>query len=85
MVFAGPSFGWKIKAKLKLESGGDITEKDLENIKNIDLGIVVGVGGVVFNRFTFDMRYDFGLVSINETEDITEKNRVASIMIGILL
>ena len=86
MVFVGSSFGWKIKAKLKLESGGDITEEDLENIKNIDFGIIVGGGCIIFNRFTLDLRYDFGLVSINESEGSpNEKNRVASIMIGILL
>ena len=34
-LILGPTLGWNIKARMKLESGGDIQEEDLKNIKNL--------------------------------------------------
>ena len=85
-LILGPTLGWNIKARMKLESGGDIQEEDLKNIKNFDFSIIFGVTGILFERITVDIRYNYGLLSIRNHEDMAnEKNRVFSIMLGYCL
>ena len=85
-IFIGPTIGWNIKANMNLESGGDISQEDLENIKNIDFGLIVGLGSIYINKITMDLRYYQGLVSINAADNTrNEKNRVLSFMLGYCL
>ena len=85
-IFIGPTLGWKMKTNMKLESGGDISQEDIENLKNIDFGLIVGIGGVIINKITVDLRYYSGLISINaDDKERNEKNRVLAFMLGYCL
>lgn len=85
-IFFGPTLGWNIKANMMLESGGDISEEDIDNIKNIDFGLIVGFGSIFINKITVDLRYYQGLISINAADKTrNEKNRVLSLMLGYCL
>jgi hypothetical protein len=86
MVYAGPSLAFKLSSKLHLE-GGDLDDTDdYEGIKSTDFGFVVG-GGVGFpvgaNTLAVEIRYDFGLSSIDDTEDNSNiKNNVIMLMVS---
>jgi hypothetical protein len=72
-VFAGPYVGMNIIAK-----SGDTDIKDL--IKTLDYGLVFG-GGADISKFLFDIRYEFGLAKIMET-DSNVYNRNLALMVG---
>ncbi len=95
-IMAGPAVAFNISAtgdaeySLKVyDEDGDLMfdesgseEDDLEDIKALDLGLVFG-GGVMFNKFSVDARYEMGLTSIDDTdEDFDIKNSVLSLMVG---
>jgi hypothetical protein len=86
MVYVGPSLAFKISSKLHLK-GGDLDDQDdYEGIKSTDLGFVVG-GGVGFpvgsNTLGVEIRYDFGLTSIDDSgDDANIKNNVLMLMVS---
>jgi len=85
-VYAGPAIGFKISAKGTAEANGRSGEEDIKGIKSTDFGIVVG-GGVEYKltsgRLLFDVRYEAGLTSIDDTADARDiKNAALSFMVG---
>ena len=83
-VFAGPAVGIKLSAKSKAEIAGQSMEEDLEDIKDIDLGLVVG-GGVELGKLVIEGRYVMSLDTIIDSEGEIEsdvKNQVISVMAG---
>lgn len=85
-LVVGPEVGFKTTSKLAGEGGGYSVEMDLENVKGTDLGMIIG-GGVGFpfmNRMAcLEARYDLGLTTIVDVEDVDVKNNAISIMVGI--
>jgi hypothetical protein len=85
-IFAGPALGIKLSGKIKAEYAGESEEEDIEDMKNTDLGLVIG-GGIDFGlgkgMLIVDLRYTLGLSSISEFEDEDVKNGVFSLMVGI--
>jgi hypothetical protein len=82
-IVVGPSFGYRIKAKL---SGAGLSPEDedfSDQIKRMDVGLVAGITGDI-GRLVLDGRYTWGLTNIEEeaTADKT-KNKVISLTIGL--
>ena len=86
-LFAGPSFGFKLRARSEFEfdDGESESENIGEDIAGFDLGLVVGAGLDV-GRFLIDGRYTHGLTNLytgpDGGDDGSIKNRVFSIMAG---
>ncbi|MBD3184041.1 outer membrane beta-barrel protein [Candidatus Poribacteria bacterium] len=90
-IFIGPVIALNTKAKAKYEILGVEREDDLENITDLDMGLVLG-GGIKINKLLVEVRYTMGLKSIYEldtAEDIFDfdseadvRNQVISIMAG---
>lgn len=84
VLFGGPSFGFKLRARSKVDVEGTKEETDIGNdVETFDLGLVIGAG-VQSRSVLFDARYQWGLSNINKDEfDATEvKNRVFSVLLG---
>jgi len=82
-LFAGPYVGLKLRGKLKYEWGGESAERDLEDLKSQDVGLVFGGGfdfAVGSGRLSVDARYGMSLSSISKVEDM--KNQVFSVLLG---
>lgn len=84
-VFAGPSFGFNIRARTEAELDGESESQDIsDDVKGFDLGLVVGAG-VELGRVVIDGRYTWGFTNINEDlqDDVKVHNRAFAIMAGI--
>ena len=81
---AGPSVGFRLRAKSRTNFGGSVEEMDLkEEVEPLDTGLVVALGMDV-RRFVIDGRYTHGLSDIDadKTDDVTIRTRVFSIAAG---
>jgi hypothetical protein len=78
-IFAGPYLAIKLSGKSKIEYAGESEEEDLEDLKDTDIGLVLGAG-IDFGKLTVDLRYNLGITKIPEEDDV--KNKVISLMIG---
>lgn len=84
-VFAGPSFGIRVRAKSSASvSGGATIEDDVsEQVKQTDLAVV---GGLAYHRgrLVVDGRYSWGVSDIDEdtTDNIKIMNRGISFLAG---
>jgi hypothetical protein len=86
VVFGGPSFGFKVRARAKGEFEGETEEQDLsDQIEPFDWGLVAGAG-IQTEQFMLDGRYQWGMSNVNrpEFDAVEAKNRVFSIVVGIL-
>jgi hypothetical protein len=74
-VGVGPSIGFNTTAKEIEEFEGVTDEDDIEEISSTDFGLVF-TGGVQFNRFGVEVRYNLGLMDVEgEDDDFTAKTR----------
>lgn len=83
-VFAGPYVAYNLKAQ---GSYANASPTDLDFIKTLDYGAVIGVGtdlDFILAKVMLDGRYTFSLASIHEDSDEV-KNRTITIMLGLLL
>lgn len=71
-IFAGPSIGFNMSAKSKVEAGGQTFEEDMQDVTSTDLGLVFG-GGIGFpvgnGELGLDIRYILGLSTIDDSAD----------------
>ncbi len=84
-VVAGPTAGFRMRAKTRTEFSGATEELDIsEDVERFDFGIAAG-GGLQFGSLLVDARYTFGLTDIDKdtTDSVTIKNRVLSLTAGI--
>jgi hypothetical protein len=85
-VFGGPSFDFKVDAKLKASFEGEDEEEDIdEDVETFEFAIVVG-GGVEFGHFLVEARYSMGLTDLvkdNEDFDESIRNRTFAILGGV--
>jgi hypothetical protein len=84
VVFGGPSFGFKLRARSTFDvEGEEIEDEDLgDDVESFDLGFIAGAG-IESPKFFIDGRYQWGLSNINATEDEEEvKHRVLSVVVG---
>lgn len=85
-IFVGPQIGFLMSAKFKAEYEGDSEEIDVKDeYKDIDFGLAFG-GGVDYNLeagcVSFDVRYNLGLMSIYDGENVDQKNAGIIFMAG---
>jgi len=83
-LFAGPSFGIKVRDEAKLTGGGMTLEGDqVAEFKSGDAGFVVG-GAIQFGQVFFDLRYNWGLMNIVKDDGSGDeaKTRTLGFMIG---
>ena len=83
-AFAGPSFGVRLRAKVRSSFGGDTLEQDIsDDVARADGAIVFGLA-YQRGRLVFDGRYSWGLSDIDQESGDGEslKNRSLSIMAG---
>jgi outer membrane protein with beta-barrel domain len=70
-LYAGPSFGFKVRCKVAAQSGGQSAEANCDDpsvglrIKGTDLGLDFGAG-VGIGRFSLGGRYQYGIRSIDD-------------------
>lgn len=85
-VFGGPSFDFKVDAKLKASFEGEDEEEDIdEDVETFEFAIVVG-GGVEFGHFLVEGRFSLGLTDlVKDDEDFDEsiRNRTFAILGGV--
>jgi opacity protein-like surface antigen len=86
-VIAGPSIGFLMSAKIDVENGPELDQKD--DTKSIDFGLGFG-GGVKLPRgnktFFAEARYVFGLTNVNDVEGESEvKNRGLQVVAGVTI
>ena len=79
-IFAGPSIGFNMSAKSKIEAGGQTFEEDIEDVASTDFGLVFG-GGIGFpvgnGELGLDIRYILGLSTIDDSAEKADiKNSV---------
>jgi hypothetical protein len=79
-LLAGPAIGIKLSAVLK-ENGEPMT---FNGFKSTDLGLVLGVGGIIRSRIIVELRYTMGLSKIIEQDGVPLdiKNTAFSLMAG---
>ena len=81
-VFAGPSFGYKLNARLRFRAEGDAAEFDQADpsIEQVEYGIVAGFGAEVDTggeRLTVDLRTHVGRSNIRDTDPAVTDPAVA--------
>ena len=79
-VLAGPSFGYGLRARERIESQGGESERELDTIERFEVSLVLG-GGVRFRHFLAEGRYTQGLTTIDE-ERTHFKNRGIAVLLG---
>jgi hypothetical protein len=83
VFFAGPALAFNLSAKAESPDG---TEEDIDDIKSMDIGAVVGAGVILNGKITVDLRITLGLSTIDDSDDEADvKNQVISLMAGICL
>jgi hypothetical protein len=88
-VYLGPAVAFEMGSSFEFELGGLKVEGDLTDVKDVDIGLVLGTGlgfGPGPIGFLLDFRYTAGLVSIDDTpgENQTDlKNSVATLSVGV--
>ncbi|HEX7048670.1 MAG TPA: porin family protein [Longimicrobiales bacterium] len=83
VLFAGPAIGFRVDAEL--ESTDDDTGDVSDIYKSTDFGLVLG-GGLEVSSLSFDLRYEIGLMKLDDAEDIAElSNRGLSLTVGYTL
>lgn len=84
-LYAGPTLGFALRCKIDPDTGE--TPSDCkDSVKSTDFGLVFGIGvelGSGPGAFLADLRYDYGIADINDTEDdITNSNRSLQLLVG---
>jgi hypothetical protein len=88
-VYAGPSIGFLLNAKLVVESNGSSNETDIKDrTSGTDFGAVIGAGialplGPV--DATVEARYDLGLTTLDKNGTSSVYNRVFALIVGVSL
>jgi len=81
-LFAGPSVGFNISSKAKVEGSGTSADGEFDvkdATKSTDFGFVFG-GAVEFGNFGLDVRYSKGLTNVSDGGSGDIKNNVISIL-----
>jgi hypothetical protein len=88
-VYLGPAVAFEMGSSFEFELGGIKVEGDLTDVKDVDIGLVLGTGlgfGPGPIGFLLDFRYTAGLVSIDDTpgeNQVDLKNSVATLSLGV--
>ncbi len=79
---AGAQLGYLLHAEaVNFGTQGDVTD----DYTPFDFGLAIGAGVDLPSRFTFNLRYVYGLVNIDTEDDVTTKNRNLQLSVGYFL
>jgi hypothetical protein len=81
-IHAGPQFSILTKA---VTDDGTTTEDIKDELKNSDVGLIVGAEANLPLRLNLTARYVFGLTDVSNVEDIEIKNSTFQLTLGIRL
>ena len=81
-IHAGPQFSILTKAEADF---GDTVVDIKENLKNSDVGLIVGAEANLPLRLNLTARYIFGLTDVSKIENIEIKNSTFQLTLGIRL
>ena len=87
-MFLGPSLGFKLSGKARIEPKGLYPDIDLPQLKAFDPGVVVGAGASLGRgpvRGLVDLRYSTGLSGVFKSSpgSLDAINSVFSLMLGV--
>jgi len=88
-AYLGPAVAFEMGSSFEFELGGVTVEGDLTDVKDVDMGLVLGTSlgfGPGPIGFLVDFRYTAGLVSIDDTpgeNQLDMKNSVATLSFGV--
>jgi opacity protein-like surface antigen len=82
-VFIGPAIGFNLGCTITAEGDGQDASEDCpdDTFKSTDFSLVFGAG-LEFNRFSLQGRYDMGLGSVADADDVDVKNSGWLITLG---
>jgi hypothetical protein len=78
-LVAGPQIGFLMSAKV---TNGDDSFDVKDNFKSIDFGLGLGAEYELENGLFFDARFNLGLSSISDDDNVSTKNSVIQIGLG---
>ena len=81
-LFAGPQISFLAKSKFQSGFAGSALRIDTNSIKNIDMGLVIGLGYNLPKCFNFQGSYDLGLTPIFRNSDADVYNRGFKFSLG---
>jgi hypothetical protein len=82
-LFTGPSLGLKIRGRMKTTAQGVTTESEMQNMRMVDMGLMIGAGlnvDVGRGKIGIDVRHSWSLASTIIEEDV--KTSVLSILLS---
>jgi hypothetical protein len=80
-ALVGPSFGYGFRARERIESLGQESERELDTIARFEASLVVG-GGVRVRWLLAEGRYTQGLTTVDAEQMTHFKNRGISVLVG---
>lgn len=87
-IFAGPAFAYKLNESFEVDTPSpDIVIEDTEGYKDTDVSAVVGVGVDIsagVSTLMLDVRYDYGLMDVAESDVVESKNGTLGVSVGLL-
>jgi len=82
-VFLGPAIGFNVSCKITAEADGQDASDDCpdDTIKSTDFSLVFGAG-LEYGNFSLQGRYDMGMSSVADADDVDVKNSGWLITLG---
>jgi hypothetical protein len=80
-ALVGPSFGYGFRARERIESLGQESERELDTIARFEASLVVG-GGIRFRWLLAECRYTQGLTAVDAEQRTDFKNRGIAVLVG---
>jgi hypothetical protein len=81
-TLAGPSFGYQVRARERIESLGQESEQELPGAERFEVSLVLG-GGVRAGWFVAEARFTQGLTRIEAGGSSDFKNRGFAVLLGV--
>ncbi|HSF20027.1 MAG TPA: porin family protein [Vicinamibacteria bacterium] len=83
-ALVGPSFGYMVRARERIESLGQESERELDTIARFEASLVVG-GGIRVRWLLAECRYSQGLTTVDAEQRTDFKNRGIAVLVGFQL
>jgi hypothetical protein len=81
-ALVGPSFGYGFRARERIESLGQESERELDTIARFEASLVVG-GGIRVRWLLAEGRYTQGLTTVDAEQRTHFKNRGIAVLVGL--